>query len=61
MSYCTSQDVINMSGASAKKLGFDDVTFEKLIEEWISQAESFINSYCKRNWNNYYDENENLV
>lgn len=63
MSYCTYQDVINMSGVNAKKLGYKDQEsqFQALISEWISQAESFINSYCKRNWNNYYDDDDNLV
>ena len=56
MSYCTYQDVINMSGVNAKKLGFTkESDFYALLEEWITQAESFINSYCKRNWNPIID------
>lgn len=56
MSYCTVDDVIKMSGVKPAKLGKQftnvdsDSAFESIIEEWISQAEGLINSYCKRNW-----------
>ena len=54
MSYCTVDDVKNMSGVKPAKMGSqykdDEAAFQSLIEDWISQAESLINSYCKRNW-----------
>ena len=54
MSYCTVDDVKKMSGVKREKLGSqfkdDEEAFNALIEEWISQAEGLINSYCKRNW-----------
>ena len=34
--------------------------FKELIEEWISQSESFINSYCKRNWNDYIEDGKEV-
>lgn len=60
MSYCTVDDVKKMSGVKPEKLGSqfkgDESEFNALIEEWISQAESLINSYCNRNWNPILDE-----
>ena len=54
MSYCTVDDVKNMSGVKPERLGSqfknDEGAFDELIEEWITQAEGLINSYCKRNW-----------
>lgn len=52
MSYCNYEDVMNMSGTSAKKLGFkeDESEFKAIVHEWILQSESFINSYCHREW-----------
>ena len=59
MSYCTVDDVKNMSGVRPDRLGSqfkdDESAFNTLIEEWISQAEGLINSYCKRNWNPIVD------
>ena len=54
MSYCTVDDVKNVSGVKPERLGnqFKDneTAFNALINEWIAQAEGLINSYCKRNW-----------
>lgn len=54
MSYCTVDDVKNVSGVKPERLGnqFKDneSAFNALINEWIAQAEGLINSYCKRNW-----------
>ena len=54
MSYCTVDDVKNLSGVKPERLGnqFKDneSAFNALINEWIAQAEGLINSYCKRNW-----------
>ena len=65
MSYCTVDDVKKMSGVKPEKLGKqykeDESLFTALIEDWISQAESHINGYCRRNWNNTIDENGNEV
>lgn len=63
MSYCTYDDVIKMSGTNARKFGYKDQesAFNALLTEWISQAESFINAYCRRDWNNYTDDDGNEV
>ena len=62
MSYCNYEDVVKMTRVNAKKLGYkEEAEFRSLITEWILQAEGFIDSYCKRNWKNYYDENDCLV
>lgn len=65
MSYCTVDDVKNMSGVKPAKMGSqykdDEAAFNALINEWITQAESLINSYCKRNWNPIIDEDENII
>ena len=54
MSYCTVDDVNNVSGVKPERLGNqfkdDEAAFNALINEWIAQAEGLINSYCKRNW-----------
>lgn len=54
MSYCTVDDVKNVSGVKPERLGNqfkdDETAFNALINEWIAQAEGLINSYCKRNW-----------
>lgn len=54
LSYCTVDDVKNLSGVKPERLGNqfkgDDAAFNTLITEWISHAEGLINSYCKRNW-----------
>lgn len=52
MSYCTVKEVEEMSGTTAKQLGYKDdpEKFNELIEEWITQSESFINSYCHKKW-----------
>ena len=58
MAYCIVEEVIEMSGVNASKLGYkdDEPKFNALIEDWISQAESLINSYCNRNWYDLQDE-----
>lgn len=54
MSYCTVDEVKNMTGVKPAKLGSqfkdDEELFNNLINDWISQAEGLINSYCKKNW-----------
>ena len=52
MSYCSVEDVQNLSGIKAKHLGLkdDEPKFEEIINEWIDQAEDYIDSYCKRTW-----------
>ena len=63
MTYCTFEDVVKSTGVKAKQLGFkdDEREFKSLMSEWIQQAESFINSYCKRNWYDYTDDEGNEV
>lgn len=65
MSYCTVDDVEKMSGVKPGKMGSkykdDEKAFNNLIEEWISQAESLINSYCKRNWHDQVDEHGEII
>ncbi len=58
MAYCTVDDVVKMSGVNYNKVGYkdDENGFNTLINDWISQAESLINSYCKRDWYNKTDE-----
>ena len=60
LSYCTVDDVKQMSGVTPGKLGSqfkgDEDAFNTAIEEWISQAEGLINSYCKRNWYSIINE-----
>lgn len=54
MSYCTVNEVKELTRVKAKNLGYKDKEedFEALLEEWISQAESLIDSYCRRTWKN---------
>ena len=63
MSYCTVEDIVKSTGVNKKKLGFkeDETEFQNLISEWIKQGESMINSYCKRNWYDYKDNEGNNV
>ena len=63
MSYCTVEEIVKSTGVNKKKLGFKDneAEFTNLMSEWIQQAESFINSYCKRNWYNTVDDEGNIV
>lgn len=52
MSYCSVEDVKQLIGIKPKHLGFkdDESKFNDVIDEWIQQAEGYINSYCKRKW-----------
>lgn len=52
MSYCSVEDVKILSGVKPKHLGLNDneTKFNQIISDWISQAEGYINSYCKRSW-----------
>lgn len=57
MSYCTVEDVLKLTRSKPKQFGFKgenaDDEFATLINEWILQSESLINSYCRKDW---YDE-----
>ena len=61
--YCTSEDVIISTGVNKKKLGFkdDEIEFQNQLSDWIHQAESMINGYCKRNLYPYIDEDGKKV
>jgi len=65
MSYCTVDDVKKMSGVKPGKMGNqykeDEEQFITLINDWITQAESLINGYCKRDWYNTVDEDGNII
>ena len=63
MSYCTVDDIVKSTGVNKKKLGFKDseIEFQNLLSDWIHQSESMINSYCKRNWYNYLDDDGKVV
>jgi len=65
MSYCTVDDVIKMAGVKPGKMGKqykeDEEKFNKLIGDWIAQAESLINGYCRRNWYDKVDEYANII
>lgn len=65
LSYCTVEDVLKLTKTKPKQFGFKDENaeeeFNQLINEWILQSESHINAYCRRNWNDYMDENDNLI
>ena len=61
MGYCTCEDVMNMTKVNSKKLGYDEAEFQELINDWISQAEGFVESYCRKSWKDYYDNEGNLV
>lgn len=52
MSYCSVEDVKNLSGVKPKQFGLSDdwAKFTTIIEDWIGEAEDFIDSYCKRTW-----------
>lgn len=52
MSYCTVEDVKKLTRAKAKSFGYkdDENKFDELIQDWITQAESLINSECRREW-----------
>ncbi len=41
-----------MSGIKPKHLGLkdDESKFNEIINEWISQAQDYIDSFCKRTW-----------
>ena len=61
MSYCTVDEIKNMTGVKPGKLGNqfkeDETAFNNFIGNLISQAESLINSYCKKNWYPVVDSN----
>ena len=63
MSYCTAEDVMKSTGVNKKKLGFhdDDIEFHIFLSDLIHQAESMINSYCKKNWYDKIDEDGKRV
>lgn len=49
--YCTADQVVQLTGISYKKFNFGssntpEADFITMIEEWISQAEDLINTYC---------------
>jgi len=51
--YCTVEDIQKeLSNASPKKLGYKDKPeeYQELMNEWIKQSESLINSYCRKTW-----------
>lgn len=52
MSYCSVEDVTTLTGIKPKHLGLKDneTKFNDIINEWIGQAEDYIDSYCKRTW-----------
>ena len=52
MSYCSVEDVKILSGIKPKNLGLkeNETEFNKIINDWIAEAEGYINSYCKRKW-----------
>ena len=52
MSYCTVEDVKIVTRSNPKQFGYkeDPNEFEVLIQKWIKQSESLINSYCHRKW-----------
>ena len=52
MSYCSVDDVKKLTRAKAEKFGYKDNPneFEELIQDWINQSESHINSYCRKQW-----------
>lgn len=55
-SYCTKEDVIQLSGAKLDTLGYDkskedsQSKFNKQIEDWINLSSSTINDYCNTKW-----------
>lgn len=53
MAYCTTEEVIGLTGVTPKKLkldGDDNESLNTLLTKWISQAESLIDSYCRTSW-----------
>ena len=52
MSYCSVEDVKRLSGVKPKQFGLadDETAFISILEDWIGEAEDFIDSYCKRTW-----------
>ena len=54
MSYCTVEDIKKITKIKAEKLGYKEnhAEFDELIQDWISQSESLINSYCHKEWEN---------
>lgn len=53
MTYCTTEEVIGLTGVTPKKLkldGDDNEGLNTLLTKWISQAESLIDSYCHTSW-----------
>lgn len=53
MSYCTIEDVKKQTRVKAEKFGYKNnpEDFDTLIQEWITQSEGLINSYCKKDFN----------
>lgn len=55
-SYCTKEDVIQLSGAKLNTLGYDknnpdsQAKFDKQIDDWINLASSTINDFCNTKW-----------
>ncbi|AIS32484.1 phage-related protein [Methanobacterium formicicum] len=53
MTYCTVDEIIGLTGVSPKKLKLDaddNDGLKNLLEKWISQAESLIDSHCHTTW-----------
>ena len=63
MSYCSVEDVKILSGIKPKNLGLkeNETEFNKIINDWIAEAEGYINSYCKRKWEGTQDDPIPLV
>lgn len=59
MSYCTVDEVLEVTRSKPKQFGYKgedaEERFHALIERWIRQSESHINAYCRKNWYNYQD------
>lgn len=65
MSYCTAEDVLKITKTKPKHFGFNgedaEDKLEELINDWIHQSESHINAYCRRNWYDYYEDDEKII
>lgn len=63
MSYCSVEDVKILSGIKPKNLGLkeNETEFNRIINDWIAEAEGYINSYCKRKWAGTQDDPIPLV
>lgn len=63
MSYCSVEDVKRLSGIKPKNLGLkdDEAKFNEIINGWISDAEGYINSFCKRKWGTTEEPNVPVV